>query len=263
MSYNTHNYSYRRNRISEPTQLLTEANLWTPTATQYYMLGCIYELNDGRKYRYCQAGEALTAGYISQSAVGTANWQNEAQTNGSAFAIGDKEVTVVLATTASENQFAEGYLTIEDGTGEGQMYLIAKNKAGTANATSGYDVKLTLADEGGIRVATATTSEVTITLNKYKDVIAFPTDPTGTCTGVSPVAVTDNYFFWSQVKGPAAVVNGSDTIVVGDLVVAGAQAAGVLALPDNGTACEGDVEVGYVMRAASSGETALVDLTIE
>lgn len=247
----------------EPCQLEAARDLFHPTADQRFMLGCIYELNDGRKYRYCKAGSALSAGYISQSAAGTANWQNQAQTNGSAWSIGDKIVTAVLASTATKDQFAEGYLTIEDGTGEGQMYLIKGNKAGTSNATSGYDIEIEIADEGGIRIATATSSEVTVTLNKYADVIPFPTNPTGTCTGVSPVAVTDNYYFWSQVKGPCAVVNGSDTIVVGDLVVAGAQAEGLAALPDNGTACEGDVEIGYVMRAAASGETALIDLTIE
>ena len=97
----------------------------------------------------------------------------------------------------------------------------------------------------------------------YKDTIVFPTNPTNVCTGVTMTAITASYYYWAQVRGVCPVVNGSDTIVVGDEVVAGAQAAGVLALPDAGTANEGDTPIGFVVRAASTAETALINLTIE
>jgi hypothetical protein len=245
--------------------LLADRDIFHPTATKKFPLGARAESRDGRVWRYCEeAGNGLTKCQINQAAAGTGGWQNEVQTNNPSIAIlGAKVVTVTLTTTAAKDAFIGAYLTIEDGTGENEMYVIKSNKVGTANATTGFDVVLEIADAGGIRVAFEAASELTITVNNYKDVIVFPTDPTGVCVGVNHVAVTASYFFWAQVHGPCAVTNGSDTIIVGDVVVAGAQAAGVLAIPDNGTASEGDTVVGHVMRAAGSGETALVFLNIE
>jgi len=265
MSYDYNHELGRRNRIVEPAQLIAAEDIFHPHSSQKHMLGCILDMNDGRRFRYCEnGGTELAVALVNQSAVGTANWQNQAQTNGSAWSVGDKTVTVVLATTGAAHQFAEGYLTTEDGTGEGYMYLIKDNKVGTDNATSGYDISIDIADVGGIRVATATTSEVTVTLNKYKDVVVFPTDPTGVCVGVNLVTVSANYFFWAQTRGPCPVkTDGTDDIVVGDMVAVGANTAGQCCLMD--IQAEGDRLIGYVMRdAAHAGsETALIDLCIE
>jgi len=265
MSYTNYNRTYRRSRIAEPAQLTSNANLFTPTADQKHMLGCIYDCDDGRRFRYQKADStALTIALGNQSATGTANWQNEVQTNSPSIpTAGDTTVTVTATATATKNALADGYLTVEDGTGENNMYIIKSNKAGTANATTGYDIVLELADAGGVRTAWAATSELTLTKNKYRDVVVFPTDPTGVFTGVNLTAVTANYYFWDQTRGPVTMTNGSDTIVVGDEVTCGGQAAGRVSLPDNGTAIEGDTGIGFVMRAAGSGETALIDLTIE
>jgi len=263
MSYDNYNKSFRRNKLT-CRSFLEASHLFTPTSDQRYALGTELELDDatGRKYRYCKNGAVvLTAAKVNQSAAGTANWQNQVQTNGSAWSIGDKTVTAVLTSTATKDQFADGYLTIEDGTGEGQMYLIKGNKAGTANATSGYDVEIELADEGGIRIATATTSEVSVTLNKHASTLVAAVNPTGTLVGVNPMAVTAAYFFWAQVKGPAAVVvDDTDTIVVGDKVMTSESVAGTCALV---VAAADDHTFGTVMRAAAVGETALIDLNIE
>ena len=241
------------------------SHLFTPTADQKHPLAQILDLPDGRRFRYCkEGGNALSAAYCTQSAVGTANWQNQAQTNNPDVpAVGDVEVTITLAATATKDQFEGAWLTIEDGTGEGQAYLIESNKAGTDNATSGYDIVCQLADEGGIRIALAAATELTVTLNKYAEVVVFPTNPTGVATGVPLMAVPANYYFWAQTLGPCPVVVGAtDTIVVGDPVGIGtATTAGAACLLD--VAADGDVLLGYVMHAASTGETALIDLHLE
>ena len=99
----------------------------------------------------------------------------------------------------------------------------------------------------------------------YSDaaVVEVPVAPTGICTGVCHTAVAVDQYFWGQVKGPCAVFNGTESIQTGDNVVVGAQAAGVLALEDGATPNEGDVVVGFAMRAAASGDVALIFLTIE
>jgi len=245
--------------------LLADRDIFHATATKYFPLGAIAESRDGRKWRYCENGAvALTLALANQSAVGTANWQNEGQDNTpTAPTAGDKTVTVVCASTAAAHDFIDGYLTVEDETGESNMYLIKDNKAGTANATSGYDIVVEIADTGGIRTAwTAASGELTLTKNKYKDTVVFPTDPTGVCVGVNHVAVPANYFYWAQVTGPCPViVDSTDTIVVGDMVAVGANTAGQACLMD--VAADGDRLLGYVMRAAGAAETAIIDLCIE
>ena len=249
--------------------LLADRDIFHPTAAKYFPLGALAEARDGRLWRYCEeAGNGLSLAMINQAAAETANWTYTAQTNNpDIWVAGDKEVTVVCDSTAAAHDFIDGYMIVPDGTGEGHMYLIKDNKVGTGNATSGYDILVKVADAGGIRTAIEAASDVSLVKNKYKDVIVFPTDPTGPCVGVNNVAVTASYFFWSQVRGPAMVLApaATDTVVIGDSVTAGGITAGAVSLPDDGaTADEGDVVIGYVMKApVAASDYVLIDLTIE
>lgn len=263
MSYTNYNQKFRRNRNAEPSQMTAASNLWTPTTDQKNMLGMIYDTDDGRRFRYQKAGEALTIGLANQSATGTANWQNEVQTNSPSIpSVGDETITFTATATATKDAFVDAYLTVEDGVGEANMYIIKNNKAGVANATTGFDIVCEIADAGGIRTAWEAASELTITVNKYKDVIVFPTDPTGTATGVNLTAVADGSYFWGQTMGPCPCVKDStDTIIVGDECALGPNTAGQIGLMD--AAVEGDVLAGYVMRASGSAETCLIDLRLE
>jgi len=253
--------------------LLADRDIYHPTATKYFPLGAIAESRDGRRWRYCKNGsDNISKAMINQQAVGVANWQNELGTYGMYYispapAIGDKSVTVNLATTVAAHDLIDGYLLIETGTGEGEMYIIKDNEVGTANATSGYDVVIHIADTGGVRTAMAITSGgtfVTVTKNIYKDTIVFPTDPTGVCTGVNHTAVTAAYFYWAQVRGvcPILTAASTDTIVVGDMVSAGGVTAGAMSLMD--MAAEGDTLIGYCVAApTAASDYGLVNLTIE
>ena len=245
--------------------LLEDRNIFKATANKYFPLGAIAESRDGRRFRYSKNGAvALTKALVNQGAAGTSDWQDEIQTNNPSLpTAGDKVITVTMTATATKNQFIDGYLTVEQGTGYNEMYIIKGNKAGVANATSGYDIEIEIADAGGIRTAFAVTSNITVTLNKYDSVIEADADPTNVLTGVSLVDVTSGYYFWSQVKGPAPVTcDDTDTIVVGDMVDVSADATipGAIALAD---AAADDHIVGLCMRACATSETALIDLKIE
>lgn len=263
MSYSNYNREHRRSRLQEPAMLTEDSNFWAPTTDKKAMLGCIFDLDDGRRFRYQQSGEALIIGLVNQSAVGTANWQNEVQTNSPRIpAVGDMKITFTATSTAAKDAFVDGYLTIEDGVGETNMYVIKSNKAGTANATTGFDIVIEIADISGIRTAWEAASELTVTVNKYKDVIVFPTDPTGTATGVNLTAIASGSFFWGQTLGPCPCVKDStDTIIVGDPCAIAPNTAGQIGLLD--VVAEGDVLAGYVMRASGSAETSLIDLRLE
>jgi len=263
MSYSNYDHTYRRNRIVEPSQLLAAEDIFHPHATQKYMLGAILDLNDGRRFRYCEEdGTGLAFGYMTQAVAGTANWQLQAQTNGRIWSVGDESIVVTLAATVAAHDLRNGYLLTEDGTGEGQLYMIKDNDVGTSNATSGYDVRLYLADAGGIRVLTATSLEVTVVKNKYKDVCLFKTNQTGVATGVALATVTANYFFWAQTRGPCPMVqDDTDQPVVGDYACQSDSAAGTAAVP---AAIADDIIFGTVLHAAATaGDYCIVDLAIE
>ena len=246
--------------------LLADRDIWHPTAAKKFPLGALAEARDGRRWRYCENSAAtLAIATLSQSAVETANWTYTAQTNTPGVPVaGDKIVTVVTDTTIAAHELIDGYLYVPDGTGEGNMYTIKDNRVGVANTVgpSGFDIVIEIADAGGIRTAWVAASDVTVWPNKFKDVLIFPTDPTGKCTGVSMTSITASYFFWSQVKGACPVVQGSERTVIGDIVAAGTNTAGATGLID--VAADGDTIIGYCMKpGVASSDYDVIDLTIE
>ena len=244
--------------------LLSTVNIFTPHATKQFPLGAKAEARDGRLWRYCKAGAAITLAKAIQGVAGTADWQDEVQTNNPDLAsVGDKLITVTMAATATKDQLVDGWLSVEEGTGEDNMYLIKGNKAGTANATLGYDVVIEIADQGGLRTAFVAASTLTVTLNKYEDVITAPANPTAALVGVSLATVADNEYFWAQSKGPAPVTcDDTDSIVVGDTVMVSTDTniPGACATADAGA---DDHIIGICMRASATSETSVIDLTIE
>lgn len=243
--------------------LLADRNIFTATTTKFFPLGAIAESRDGRRWRYCENGAvALTLALGNQGAVGVAGHQDEIQTNNPSLAVAtDKLITVTLTTTATAADFIDGYLTVEQGTGSDSLYIIKDNKTGVANATTGFDVVIEIADQGGLRTAFAVTSNITVTKNKWKDTVVFPTNPTGPPTGVNHVAVPANSFYWAQTRGPCACIkDATDTIIVGDVCTFAENVAGQVGLSD--AVAEGDTVAGIVMRAPAASETAIVDLAI-
>ena len=83
--------------------------------TQIHPYGTRMVLPDGRVYYYGQTDGAQTAGAICQSAVGVANHDMDLATN--TASAGDKSVTVTVGgTAATEDQYKDGYLYVNDGT---------------------------------------------------------------------------------------------------------------------------------------------------
>lgn len=180
------------------------------SATQKAMLGQRLEINDGRVFHYAKNGAAaLDAGKLVQSKDNAATNKNVV-----AAAIGDYTVTVV--TSAAVTDAAEGYLFVNDGTGEGQ---ILKIKTSAANASTSTSTDCTLYDPVNVALVASGTSEASIAYNPWDDVVIQDGDTNGlsfTC-GVPIIPVTANYYFWCQTWGLAAVWNGG-TNLVGSMV---------------------------------------------
>ncbi len=169
--------------------------------TQLHPMGTRMVLEDGRVFYYGQTDGAQTAGAICQSAVGVANHDMDLATN--TASVGDKSVTVTVGgTAATEDQYKDGFLYINDGTGQGHNYKIRQHDA---IDSSGSGV-INLYDGDAIVVAFEAATIAGLAKNPYKDFIVYPTSATGHCVGVAATDFDDDDYGWLQTWGPAAVL---------------------------------------------------------
>ena len=238
--------------------LLANRDVFHPTAAKKFPLGAIADSRDGRRWRYQENSGAaiLVKALMNQQAIKTDNWVNQDQDTGTAASVGDKSIKIFVTTAPSAGDWIDGVLTIQDGEGEYEAYLIKEHDASLLPLVH-------LADTGGIRVATLETStgtEITIMKNTYKDVIVCPTTLTGRPTGVSLATVPIDYFFWGQTLGwcPMRVDNG-DTVTVGDPVGIGDTTPGNV---KQRATTKG--AFGWAMTSVGEADgTCLVDLQLE
>jgi len=169
--------------------------------TQLHPMGTRMVLPDGRVYYYGQTDGAQTAGAICQSAVGVANHDMDLATN--TASAGDKSVTVTVGgTAATEDQYKDGYLYVNDGTGEGHIYKIRQHDAIDSSGSGAIN----LYDGDAIAVGFAAATIVGLAKNPYKDFVVYPTTSTGHAVGVAATDFDDDDYGWLQTWGPAAVL---------------------------------------------------------
>jgi hypothetical protein len=183
---------------------------------------------------------------LCQSAIPVANHVTETGAT-TGLVAGSTRVTLTLgATAAIENQYEEGYLTIESSTlGLGQ---IRKIRGGHAAVLSGGVITLDLYDP--LNITPTGTVTWTLLANPYSNFIITPvTTITGTLVGVPQVAIpaaastTAPVYAWLQTWGPTSVLKDASTLVVGQGVIASATVGAV------GVAVETDIKqrVGIAM----------------
>ena len=187
-----------------------------------FPMGHILVLPDHREYRFAlNDGTAEVAGNLYQSVATVANHSNVACDV--ARAVGATVISATLgATAAAVDIYAEGLVSTTDAAGEGYSHRIKRaTSAGTAHAAADSSGVLTVnldADES-VQVALTTSSEVTFTRNRYHAILIHPSPPTARPAGVSPGVAAANRYYWSQVKGTAAVL-GDGTLLDGLPVMA-------------------------------------------
>lgn len=183
-------------------------------------LGHTLILPDGREFKFTlNDGTAEVAGNLYQSVAPLTGHTNRPVDV--VRAIGATVISASITTTvAGTDIYAEGIAHGSDATGEGYSYRIRRAMAaGTAHASAGSANILTVNLETGdsIQVALDTTSEVTFTRNRYHQTLIHQSPPTAQVTGVSPGVAAADRFYWSQVKGYAAVL-ANLTLLAGNMV---------------------------------------------
>ena len=166
-------------------QSSTDASLET-------LVGSRWDLSDGREVILVQAGSATTvaAGKLYQDAAVVANHVNLAVTAFQAYSANGNvpaKVTATLGATAvTANQYAGGFVVVNDATGEGQTLRIASHPAADASAS----LAITLEDSPN--TALDTNSEISLIPAHGNGVIIFPTTATNVAAGVGlyPIAAS-------------------------------------------------------------------------
>lgn len=175
----------------------------------------------GRVWSYARAGGSdLDRGKLTVSA------DQDAQRVNLSFAVapavGDKEVSVTIGTgNASANDYQDGWLVVQDGTGEGRAYPIEGHDAITASTAGLFRLKEEIDTAGAL-----SESNVDLIKNRYDDIVAAPgSDNLDVAAGVPTVAIGDTEYGWVQTWGPAAVWQ-DETSGVGAAMSTGDETAG-------------------------------------
>jgi hypothetical protein len=187
-------------------------------------LGSVLYYGD-RVFRYgLNGGVALTAGKLVQTIVGTkADHQDLAPT--AAVAAGEYEISVETAgTDLTLNQYAGGYLYVNDGAGEGQCLKIKSNPVHDHSD----DPSVVITCHDALATAIATSSKVSLMSDPWSGLVVAPAAETGAAMGVPVVDMAASAYGWFQTHGPAAVLT-VGTIVLGHNVVRSATVAGGVA----------------------------------
>lgn len=215
----------------------------TPSNVTYP--GQKFDLADGREVTLVSVGASdIAAGLLVQSSAQVADHENltvTAFTPASVqFGTPATVVATLGATAATANQYAGGFLVVNDGTGVGQTLRISANTA----ALGGASVTIQLEDAPVVDLDN--TSVVSLLANLYSNVIVNPASATGTPVGVTLYASNAGEYVYIVSKGIVSCL--ADGVVpVGSAIsssnaVAGAYEAGVIAQGFVGRAIELSVD---------------------
>lgn len=223
------------------------------TATKQYELGTELIKKD-QKWRYCKNGAApLAPGKLVQASVPVATHTSLAP---AVTAVGSKTVTIsdIGGGGATANQYAGGFLQVEDGAGEGYMYRVASHPAAGANES------LVVTLEEGIKVAFDANTDLGLIANPWSGALVASEAETSHLLGVATQTIPAGQYFWAQVGGPCSVLaQGVLTVALG--VVRSNGVAGAVESALDGT--DTQQTVGVVINTAANEEYAAIHLTLE
>ena len=126
-----------------------------------------------------------------------------------------------MTSALSADEYADGWLHINDGPGEGHIYAISSHPTMTTVNSTVLIVTLGYDDEVASTNLT-TASLVGLIASPYNAPVVIDLDTTLTqIVGVSPAAIPASEYFWAQTWGASSVLTYDDPVVptVGKVVV--------------------------------------------
>lgn len=184
-----------------------EQTILEESATQNYLIGTRMATRDGRVFRYCKAGAAIT-----NNLKGCVNDYKpyEGDRPATAYSIGDTAITIPATSTgnavvnAAVNSYQNGYIWFQ--MDPHQFHLIASN---TVSASSNQILTL---DKGLVAALPAAASgSDTMWVTIWPSIYANVKPASGGMRSVVCVPlinITIAYYFWGQTWGPHMFVAG-------------------------------------------------------
>jgi len=219
--------------------------------------GTILVTPSGRQFRYARAGGTIPAGNLVQSEIPEANWDELAV---DIPGIGTKVLSVTLGATAMDlNEVAQGYLNVEDDTGEGYAYRIANHLAIASAGTGNFNL------DTGVKLAFVAATTVGVHKNPYRDFIIHASVNTALLLGVTQMAVVAGDCCWLQTKGPCSVLI-DGTVIIGLSVMASNATDGSVeawGLTEAAPPTEITPIVGHVIEVAATTEFGMIELKLD
>lgn len=184
--------------------------LFQQSSTKMERLGTLRVEADGRKFRYGKAGAAIGAGKNTSAAIAVAN--HITLTMPAAYAVGKTQLSITVGNTAvTADQYADGFLLVNDSTGAGYQYRIDSNTACAGNGTTIVQLAEPLV------VALSATSVVSLIPNEWSSVIV-NANATDSPAGCAVRDMTSAYYGWFQTGGNGVYLS-DGTPAVGQMLV--------------------------------------------
>ena len=224
-------------------------------------LGYLLVLPDQSEFHHARApsGTALTAGYLYQGPAVPSDTMlvKDIVPNGT-IAVGATSVAGTSGGTSAitTDQYMDGYLIVPSSTsdaGAGRKYRIKGNNSAASGSTT-VTIDLDPADPIETALPGGTTT-FGLRENPYNRTILTSADTAQVAplAGIPPIAVSADFFYWSQSKGPAVAFVAGTVLTVGEPIVASTAVAGaVAAFP---TAAADTTGVRYPKQVKTIGET--------
>jgi len=269
----TDNNSYFTNAVPGGN-LVFDGNIYRLDATPKYPLGFSVQRADGSRYRYAQFGAATNRGVLvaqdtsetsipdtDNGLVATASLAN-ATDNGA----GQRFIQITMDGIIA-NQFAGGYFSTTDDTGEGYTYRIKGNTASGNPASLSYRLEL----YDNLVAAVDNTTDYSIIGLPWNDVEIATRTTDSIISGVSQRTSTSALpFAFVQTAGICAVLQDIHVPAIGDPVVLSPLTSGSVAkyfgtgsLGASDVAVEGaNFVVGYCVDAGDSTGHTTIMLTL-
>ncbi len=226
--------------------------IYEESSAALHSLGDTVFTNDGRGFRYCEAGgTALVAGKLYQSKVENTS---DADLAVAAASAGDLILTTTSTVTVDANEYAGGFVVVNTTPGLGQVLKIKSHPAASAAV-----VVITLED--AVQVALTTVSRISLVANAYKDVIVNPITQTSAPVGAAVKAITADFFGWLGVSGLQPVTAQGGLTVGLDLVATDDTTAGAVEVIADGSA-ELLPKVGTAVMTIATADVGLAMLKL-
>lgn len=235
-----------------------EGSQFVTETAQGANLGTAMDLADGRRFRYVLNGAVAQApGSLYQGVVPDADNDALAVTTA---ALGARSLLITIgATAATVEQFRDGYVNVEDDTGEGKLLAIKNHEAVDAAAEGEFFLR------AGLPVAFGAGTTVGLTENLFSNVIIHPSPATACLAGVAQAPTAIAAFGWNQVAGPCSVLAIgtlilSETVMVSETVDGGVDP---YLLAEAAPPTELGVEVGEVLTVEATTEHSIIYLRLD